>query len=67
MHRGVQLPGPDRIADFGHEGAALAAVLQQLAGLVGIARRFELDDLDVDIGNGRGQAPGNFLGLGQAP
>ena len=27
--------------------------------------RFELDDLDLEIGSGRGQAPGDFLGLGQ--
>ena len=49
----------------GDEGAALAAMRQQLAGLVEIARGFELDDLDLDVGNGRGQAAGNLLGLGQ--
>src|SRR5258708_37344860 len=65
MHRGVQIARADRIADFRHEGAALAAMCQQLAGLVQIAGCFELDDLDLDTGSGRGQAPGNLLGLGQ--
>src|ERR1700723_1096449 len=40
-------------------------MLQQLAGLIGIARGFELDDLDVETGNGRGEAPGDFPGLRQ--
>ena len=65
MHRGVQFARPDGIADFGHECAALAAMLQELAGLVGIACGFELDDFDIDTGNGRDETPGNFLGLGQ--
>src|SRR5713101_363327 len=65
MHRGVQFAGNNGRTDFGNERAALAAVLQQLAGLIGIAGRFELDDLDIDIGIGRGQPTGNFLGLGQ--
>ena len=64
-YRGVQLAGAHRVANFSHESATLAAVLQQLAGLVLIARRFELDDFDLDIGSGRGQTPGDFLGLGQ--
>jgi hypothetical protein len=37
MHRGLQLATDERGTDFGDEGAAFAAVLQQLAGLVGIA------------------------------
>ena len=53
MHRRLQLAGADSLADFGDEGAALAAMRQQLAGLIGIARRFELDDLDVDAGRDR--------------
>jgi hypothetical protein len=65
MHRGVQFAGNNGRTDFGDERAALAAVLQQLAGLIGIARRFELDDLDIEIGIGRDQPTGNFLGLGQ--
>jgi hypothetical protein len=40
-------------------------MLQQLAGLIRIARGFELDDLDINIGRDRVQAAGNFLGLGQ--
>ena len=40
-------------------------MLQQLAGLIGIARGFELDDLDIDVGSDRRQAPGNFFGLRQ--
>ena len=35
-------------ADFGDERAALAAMAQQLAGLVLIAAGFEPDDLDVE-------------------
>jgi hypothetical protein len=65
MHRGVQLARNNRLADFGNECAALAAMRQQLADLIGIARGFELDDLDLDIGGNHGQAPGNFLGLRQ--
>ena len=53
------------MANFGNERAALAAMLQQLAGLVLVACRFKLDDLDLDIGRDRGQAAGNFLGLGK--
>ncbi len=65
MHRGLQLARDNRFADFGHECATLAAMRQQLAGLIPIARGFELDDLDLDIGDDRGETPGNFLGLRQ--
>jgi hypothetical protein len=65
MHRGLQLARYNRLADFGDERAALAAVLQQLAGLIGIACGLELDDLDLEAGNGRGQPPCDLLGLGQ--
>jgi len=65
MHRGLQIARNNRLADFGDERAALAAMRQQLAGLIPIAGGFELDDLDLDIGDDRGQAPGNFLGLRQ--
>ena len=65
MHRGVQFSRPDGIANFGHKCAALAAVRQQLAGLVQIARGLELDDFDLDTGNGRGETPGNLRGLRQ--
>ena len=47
MHRGLQFAGAHGLADFGDEGAALAAMAQQLAGLVLIAAGFEPDDLDV--------------------
>ncbi len=63
MHRRMQFARPHRVADLGYERAALAAMRQQLAGLVGIACGLELDDLD--IGAGRGQAAGNFRGLGK--
>jgi len=38
---------------------------QKLAGLVGIADGFELDDFDIEIGRRRRQAPRNVLGLGK--
>ncbi len=53
MHRGLQLSGAHRRADFGDEGAALAAMAQQLAGLVLVAAGFELDDLDIERAIGR--------------
>ena len=59
----MQFAGPYGVADLGHEGATLAAMRQQLAGLVGIAGGLELDDLD--IGAGGGQAAGYFRGLGK--
>ena len=59
------LPARDGGANFGHESAALAAMHQQLAGLVGIPDGFELDDFDVELRRRRLQPPGNFLGLGQ--
>ena len=65
MHRGLQVASNHRLADFGNERAALAAMRQQLAGLIPVARGLELDDLDLDIGSDRDQAPGNFLGLRQ--
>ena len=37
MHRGIQLAGNNRLPDLGDKGPSLAAVLQQFAGLVGIA------------------------------
>ena len=41
------------IVVVGHEAdtvrAALAAMAQQLAGLVGVADRFEFDDLDIEF------------------
>ncbi len=54
MHGRMQLPGNYRLADFGDECPALAAMRQQLAGLVGIACGFELDDLDIDTWDRRG-------------
>ncbi len=65
MHRGVQFAGSDRGTDFGDEGAALAAMHQQFAGLVGIADGLEFDDLDIEIRCCRHQPPGNLLGLGK--
>src|SRR6185312_6649292 len=60
MHRCMELPGNYRLADLRDEGTALAAMRQQLAGLVDIARCFELDDLDRDAGNG-GRQPARDL------
>src|SRR5271170_4433351 len=65
MHRGLQFARHHRLADFGDEGAALAAMRQQLADLVGIACGFELDDFDLEFGRDRAQAPGNLGGLRQ--
>src|SRR5437588_4764662 len=66
MHGRMQLPGNHGLADFSDECPSLAAMRQQLAGLVRIARSFELDNLHVDIRNRRGQPPRNFFGLGQS-
>ena len=49
MHRGMKFARCDGGADFRDEGAALAAMNQQLAGLVAIARGLELDDLDIRV------------------
>ena len=57
--------GAHRIADFGDERAALAAMAQQLAGLVLIAAGFELDDLDVEIRIGRAEQPRDPVRLRQ--
>ena len=57
MHRRLQLVCAHGLADFGDEGATLAAMAQQLAGLVLVAAGFELDDLDVERGIGRAQQP----------
>src|SRR4051794_4909694 len=65
MHRGVQFARGNGLADFADKGSTLAAMGQQLAGLIAIACGFELDDLDVDPGNSRGEPAGNLLGLGQ--
>src|SRR4029077_1645161 len=65
MHGRVQLSRANGIADFGDEGAALAAMLQKLAGLIDVASGLELDDLDVNIGHSRGKLPSNLLGLHQ--
>src|SRR5674476_1292346 len=54
-----------KLLQHGGKGGAFVAVLQQLAGLIGIARGLELDDLNLETGDGRGQPPCNFLGLGQ--
>ena len=62
---GMQLARGHRGADFGDEGAALAAMRQQLAGLVGIADGLELDDLDIELGRRGGQPPRDVLGLGK--
>jgi hypothetical protein len=51
MHRGVKFSGQHRLAYLRDKSAALAAMRQQLAGLVDITRRLELDDLDGDAGN----------------
>ena len=50
MHRRMQFAGQHRRADLRNERAALAAMRQQLAGLVEIACGFELDDLDIESG-----------------
>src|SRR5438552_13070611 len=65
MHRGVEFAGENSLANLAHERAALAAMRQQLAGLVGIAGGFELDDLDGDIRRDQRQPPGDLLGLGE--
>src|SRR6266404_272009 len=65
MHGRVQFARNNCLADFGNECAALASMLQQLAGLIRIACGFELDDLDINVGRDHVQAAGNFLGLGQ--
>ena len=65
MHRRLQLARAHRFADFGDKGAALAAMAQQLAGLVLVAAGFELDDLDVERGIGRPQQPRDRFGLRQ--
>ena len=65
MHRRLQLAGAHRLADLGDEGAALAAMAQQLAGLVLVAAGFELDDLDVERGIGRAQQPRDRFRLRQ--
>ena len=54
-----------RLADLRDKGAALAAMRQELAGLVDIACRFELDDLDLDTGNGGLQPARDFVRLRQ--
>jgi len=63
MHRRVKLSRSDRGANFGDKGAALAAMHEQVAGLVGIANGFELDDLDVKIRRCVAKARCNFFGL----
>jgi hypothetical protein len=65
MHGGVKPARYHGGADFGHEGATLAAMDQELAGLVGIACGLELDDLDVQLGCCDRQALRNILGLGE--
>jgi len=65
MHGRLQLPGADRSADFSNEGSALATMGQQFTGLVDIACRLKLDDLDIDFRGHRRETPGDFLGLGQ--
>ena len=65
MHRSVQLARQDGGADLRDESAALAAMHQQFAGLILIARGFELDDFDIDVGRHRGQLAPDFLGLRQ--
>ena len=65
MHRRLQLARANGLADFGNKSSALAAMGQQLAGLVDIARRLELDDLDIDVGSHGRELPRNGLGLGQ--
>ena len=65
VHRRLQLPGPHRLANFGDERAALAAMAQQLAGLILIATGFELDDLDVEGRIGRAEQPRDRFRLRQ--
>jgi len=52
-------------ANLRHEGAALAAMGQELAGLIDIAPRIELDHLDIETGHGRGQSARDFHRLRQ--
>src|SRR3954452_18574939 len=65
MHRRMELARQHGGADLRHEGTALAAMGQQLAGLVEIARGVELDDLDVEIGHGSDQAARDLFRLCQ--
>src|SRR6516164_606960 len=53
-------------ANLRHEGAALAAMGQELAGLIDIAPRIELDHLDIETGHGRGQSARDFHRLRRA-
>ena len=59
----MQLSCDHGLADFGDECPALAAVRQQQAGLVLIAARLELDDLDIQIWRSRRETACDFLGL----
>jgi hypothetical protein len=63
MHRRMQLALAHRAADLGDEGAALAAMGQELAGLIGITRGLELDDLYLKRGYRGRQAAGDLFGL----
>ena len=65
MHRCLEFAGQHRGTDLRDEGAALAAMRQQLAGLIEIARGVELDDLDIEIGHDGGQAARDLFRLCQ--
>ena len=65
VHRRLQLPGANSLADFDNESSALAPVRQQLAGLVNITSGLELDDLDIGVRHSRYQTAGNLLRLDQ--
>jgi hypothetical protein len=63
MHRRLQFARSHRFTDFCNEGAALAAMTEQLAGLVLIATGLKPDDLDVQPRTGGMELPGDLFGL----
>ena len=62
MHRCVEPSVKHRLANLRHEGPTFAAMRQELANLVGIARGLELDDFD--LGADGIQASCDLLSLG---
>src|ERR1700755_841926 len=65
MHCGVKFARNHRFADLRDERTALAAMRQQLSGLVDVTCRVELDDLDIDAGDGRAQPARDLVRLRQ--
>ncbi len=65
MHRRLQFAGQHGGADLCDKGTALAAMRQQLAGLVGIAGGLEFHDLDGEPRRGAHELPRDLVGLGE--